>query len=456
MPRLPDSPVDLAALPQQAGWRGMPRKGLSVGIVIVILGLACLGIWFMSRLHQTIETEVGHRAGSLLQATLTRHAQDFADGTLSPGITAGLDAHFRQVSGTLGIFDMIVWNTEGLILYAARSEMTGRRFPLSPQMQEALSGRISVEIAARRHTNGSSETPPRHDQFFEIYVPITLAPEDRIVAVAEYYQDAAVASTALANLRGQIWGAMIGGSLCFTGVLYLLLRQGDAALSQQRAEFGHELTGLAAQREQQEIQLDQIHADLHDGVGQLLTVALLRMSPARDRDVASGPDIQAVQTILEEALTEVQTLLAGTSQSGRHDMALEQAVRAIVDDHRRRTATNVDLRLDTPLPEPSLPVKIAICRSVREGLHNAFKHGGGADQRVALRRIDTLLEVSVTDRGHGMAPNPDLDQRKPIGLDSLRRRIEGLGGSLRLDRQDSGPTRLCATFPLSQTEVPDA
>lgn len=445
MSKLPDISAEFSFLSSQSGWRGMFRKYLSAGILIVAAGLACLGIWFVSRLHQTLEAEVGHRAGVVLEATLTPYAPNFAAGFLPPHIRDRLDAHFHEVSASLGVFDMIVWDPAGRVIYAVRRDMTGQSFPVGPHFEKALSGEISVEIEDEFHAEVSSAPAMDGNKFFEIYVPIRLLSGNRIVAVAEYYQDAAFASRILLNIRWQMWAAICIVGIFFTIILYLLLRRGDAQIRQD-ARVLHD---------QQESRLRQLNADIHDGIGQLLTVALLRMKPAGNHDASD--DARAVQTILEEAMSEVQALLTGTSPAQPFDLPLAQAVGAVVNDHMRRTGTDVDLRMEADLAEPSLPVKIALCRFLREGLHNAFKHAGGADQRVALRTADGgRLEVSVSDAGGGLAVVPGPDLRKPMGLDHLRRRIEQLGGTLTLVRHDTMGMRLSASFPLAQAETPDA
>lgn len=433
----------------------MLRKYLSAGVMILMIGMACLGIWFVSRLSRTLEAEVGYRAGNLLETTLAQYADDFAAGPLTPAVRARLDAHFQQISRSIGVFDMIVWAPTGQVLYAAREEITGQVFPIGSQLQEAMAGQVSVEINDNLHAGPSAGFAAPHAKFFEIYVPIRLAGENRIVAVAEYYQEAVEASKVLTRIRWQMWAAIITVGVFFILVLYFLLRQGDAVLSRQRSEFGNRLTGLARQQKRQENRLTQLHADIHDGIGQLLTVALLRMKPAPDGDPADR-DERAVRTILEEAMNEVQALLSGTSQSQPPDMPLAQAIGAVVADHIRRTGTGVDLVLDPDLAEPSPPIRTAVCRFVREGLHNAFKHAGGADQQVIVRPAQAGLEVSVIDGGRPPTAPADPALHEPVGLATLRRRIEHLGGTVGLVRHAGARTQLRATFPLFSAETLDA
>ena len=435
----------------------MFRRCFYAGILIVAAGLAGLGLWVVSRLHHGVEAEAGHRAATLLESTLSQYADDFADGALSADLQARLDRHFQRVSQAIGILDMIIWDPNGKVIHAVRPDITGRVFPPTPHFRKAVSGGVGIAFEDEFHTDMSAD-PESRGKFFEIYVPIRAAPDGPIVAVAEYYQDAAAAAGMLTHIRGQVWGGIFALGVVTLAILYLVLRQGDIALLRQRMELNRRLAEARRVQEQQESRLRQLNADIHDGIGQLLTVALLRFRPARTRDPArddpGDSDDQAVRMILEEAMTEVQALLSG-SRPGQQDLPLDQAIRAVVNDHVRRTGTLVDLQLDSGVPEPSLPVRIAICRLVREGLHNAFKHAGGKDQRVTMRAAGGRLEVMVLDGGQGPAASPDPAARRPLGLDHLRHRIERLGGTLALHPREGGGMQLCVSFPLVQ-EVLDA
>ncbi|WP_198143165.1 sensor histidine kinase [Paracoccus sp. 228] len=429
-------------------WQGLGllRRHLSSCALIIVVGLAILGVWTASRLQQTVETEVGHRAATVLGSMLNRHAEDLAADTLSPELIGVIDTYFHDISDALGISEMKIWNAQGTILYASRPGLTGSAQPVSDELATALAGEISVSVGDTFHVESGWPSTTTGPQQFEIYVPIRIRSLNRIVAVAEYYQNAAVVSDALTRARWQTWGLLTVIGAMFVAILVMILRYGDAVILRQRTDLSARMADLVLlldrtretqarihQRtirlqEEQKAQLRQINSDIHDGIGQLLTVALLRMKSAPPSSGPQEDGVQSVRLILEEAMSEVQALLSGTSQRPVAELPLADAVSALVEDHRRRTSTEVRTVLADRLPEPSLPVKVAICRVVQEGLHNAFKHAGGRDQQVHLYVDHGTLVIAVSnDARHGQDACRDVT-RQPMGLRNLRHRIENLGG----------------------------
>ena len=448
-------------------WQGLGllRRHLSSCMLIVAVGLAILGVWTASRLQQAVEAEVGHRAASVLETMLSGHAADLSRDRLPPGLTAIIDAHFHDVSGPLGLSEMKIWRADGTILYASRPGLAGTVQPVEEELAAALSGQVSVSVGEVFHDEADHPPTTTGSRQFEIYVPIRLRPLDRIVAVAEYYQDAAAASEALIRARWQTWGLLAAVGAMFVVVMMLILRHGDAIIQRHRRDLGARMADMgqllarteamqariqrrtAQMQEEQRAQIRQINADIHDGIGQLLTVALLRMSASPPGGPAQEEGAQAVRGILEEAMSEVQALLAGTSQHPASEQPLTQAVRTLVDEHCRRTATTVQLLVDPDLPEPGLPVKIAICRVVQEGLHNAFKHAGGQDQRVRLQRADGRLSVTVGNDARRRRAEAGDAARQPMGLRNLRHRVETLGGTFEILHPADHRREIRASFP---------
>lgn len=92
-------------------------------------------------------------------------------------------------------------------------------------------------------------------------------------------------------------------------------------------------------------------------------------------------------------------------------------------------------------------VAVAAQRIAREALSNAARHSRGTQIRVSLAAAAEALTVEVSDDGSGdVAPRPG-----GVGLDSMRRRAEAVGGLLRLAAVPGVGTRVVATLPLGTT-----
>ncbi|MFE1292235.1 sensor histidine kinase [Streptomyces sp. NPDC058751] len=94
---------------------------------------------------------------------------------------------------------------------------------------------------------------------------------------------------------------------------------------------------------------------------------------------------------------------------------------------------------------PSLPadVEVAVYRIVAEAVTNAVRHAGARHIRVTARAAKDSLHVTVVDDGRGAGGSP-----AGVGLDSMRRRAEALGGTFRITSRAHDGTTVAATLPL--------
>jgi signal transduction histidine kinase len=114
----------------------------------------------------------------------------------------------------------------------------------------------------------------------------------------------------------------------------------------------------------------------------------------------------------------------------------------------RRHAETVSAALPVDVVTDDLPplppqVETAAYRITCEALTNAARHAGAHHARVTLFAPDGSLRITVTDDGHGVRAAAG------VGLTSMRRRTETLGGHLDIHSAPGGTT-ITATLPLEQ------
>jgi signal transduction histidine kinase len=98
-----------------------------------------------------------------------------------------------------------------------------------------------------------------------------------------------------------------------------------------------------------------------------------------------------------------------------------------------------------PLPED---VEYELLRTVQEALHNSVKHAN--PRRVDIRLVEPAdapgtLVVEVADDGTGFAP--DVVHLGHMGLESMRQRVQRVGGRLTIDSSPAGSTTVRAVLP---------
>src|SRR5690606_38475222 len=114
-----------------------------------------------------------------------------------------------------------------------------------------------------------------------------------------------------------------------------------------------------------------IGSDLHDGPIQLLTLLTLKLASrtiTRQGPLPAGlaDEIEAVQQIAGDAITELRNISTGLSLPEIGDMTLDQALRSAVSHYVDMTGDSIDIDfrdLDTPITEAA---KICAYRVVQE------------------------------------------------------------------------------------------
>ncbi|WP_026415071.1 sensor histidine kinase [Actinomadura oligospora] len=189
-------------------------------------------------------------------------------------------------------------------------------------------------------------------------------------------------------------------------------------------------------------ELRRIERDLHDGTQAQLVAVALRLGLADRRfetDPAASRELfLAARDGVEEALTQLRTVIRGIYPPILSDRGLGGAVRALAG------AQPIPVRLDVPADGLRAPaaVEAAAYFVVAEALTNVAKHAGAAGAEVSVHRDGPLLRVRVSDDGKGGA-----DEMRGSGLAGIRRRVAALDGVTRIDSPDGRGTTLEVDLP---------
>src|SRR5690554_2109268 len=153
-----------------------------------------------------------------------------------------------------------------------------------------------------------------------------------------------------------------------------------------------------------------------------------------------------VEELREHGVRELSQLLypAGVN------LGLAPAVRMMLQriPSSIRVQAHIDERVvefdDPAFARVSPSVRLLAVRVLEESVSNALRHGQAGHIAVTLTMDDgRLLTITADDDGRGVPANPEFS-----GLESLRERLDRVGGALELTSGPLGGARLSATIPL--------
>jgi signal transduction histidine kinase len=210
----------------------------------------------------------------------------------------------------------------------------------------------------------------------------------------------------------------------------------------------------------QETERRRIAADLHDGVNQLIVGAMLEVTSSRHRVEAGQPDaavtsLDSARTILADVEGELRRVVHDLHPPVLEGLGLTAAIREVAERFSAFSG------IPCPVEVTGRPVRLgdraetSLYRLAQEALKNVAVHSGArhAVVRLAFDADEGCLTIAVTDDGRGFdaadAERRPVPGRQHLGLGSMRRRVESLGGRWAVRSTPGGGTTVQGCVPLA-------
>ncbi len=237
-----------------------------------------------------------------------------------------------------------------------------------------------------------------------------------------------------------------------TGIILFVLQYRARRIRHEKEkgeiEKQHKLNLLNTQLQIQQQTMQFIGQEIHDSVAQKLTLASIytqrlefSAQSSVDREKLTG-----VNKILNDSLLELKQLSRSLTDDKLQGAGLQQLISLECD---QVNATNICTAGFTfnALPDISIAIKSSLLRIVQEFIQNSIRHSGCKEIKINLEVDTKELTMLLEDDGRGFDfQNPD---HKGIGLDSIRRRIQSLGGEYNFTGNAGKGVRLHLTVPLN-------
>lgn len=247
---------------------------------------------------------------------------------------------------------------------------------------------------------------------------------------------------------------MVVFGLSFT--IYYHKRRRESMREKQllKETFDREL--LQTQLETQNQTLQQIAEELHDHIGQLLTVAVMRLN--RLEDEVTDPDaqqsVQQTREVVSTIITDVRTLAKTLDHDTVRRFGLLPSL--TLELERVQRTGRIQTQLITAGESYSLgeQAETVLLRMAQESLNNALKHAHAHLLTVSVHHRPDVFELTIADDGRGF--QPDEARLRPLdragaGLSNLYRRAELLGGSCTIRSRPGHGTTVVINLPRLTT-----
>lgn len=198
----------------------------------------------------------------------------------------------------------------------------------------------------------------------------------------------------------------------------------------------------------QEEERRMIARDLHDQIGQTLTVVNFLVDTALK---SPSGDIHAIlseaKAALVEAIQETRDMSLRMRPVMLDDLGLLPTLIWQFQDYTDKTAIQVDFQhsgLDGDFPTD---IRTAAYRIIQEALTNIARHAGVNEARVIIQVEEETLFIEIEDHGKGF-DQAVLTLTGSIGQSGMRERAYALGGTLKIESELGFGTHIAVELPL--------
>lgn len=210
-------------------------------------------------------------------------------------------------------------------------------------------------------------------------------------------------------------------------------------------QMGSAIKRIYLTKQQQEIALVQernrLARDLHDSVNQLLFSVTLtaRAGVEMTEQQELKETFKEIQTLTQDALTEMRALIWQLRPLG-----LESGLLEAIKNYAEMLGLELQVNVVGVIQLPSR-VEEALFRIAQEALNNVRRHSGVQRAELTMNITSKTILLKIEDAGRGfILPEGKIPS---LGLQSIKDRVNGLGGKVNWKSELGKGTEITVSLP---------
>jgi len=203
----------------------------------------------------------------------------------------------------------------------------------------------------------------------------------------------------------------------------------------------------------EETERKRIAAELHDGVGQMMSAARMNLSSIEDEINFTSPEqkhrFDKVVSLIDESCSEVRTVSHNMMPNALLKSGLSSAVRDFVDKIDT-SIIKVILHAEGLNEHIDNNTEAVLYRVIQECVNNVIKHAGATRLDISLINDADGISVTIEDNGKGFDAS-FINKKKTLGLLGMKERTIMMGGTYVISSKPGEGAIVMISVPLQHT-----
>lgn len=192
----------------------------------------------------------------------------------------------------------------------------------------------------------------------------------------------------------------------------------------------------------------RIAAELHDGVGQMMSAAKMNLSALKSNIQFSTPEqehaFESVLNQIDDSCKEVRHVSHAMMPGALERKGLVNAVEALVNNITN-SALQASVFHEGFEQRADENTEVVLYRIIQECVNNAIKHSGASRLDISMIKDTDHISITIEDNGRGFDKSGTLNDG--IGMKNLYTRVNYLKGSIDIDTAPGRGTCIVVEVP---------
>jgi signal transduction histidine kinase len=225
-------------------------------------------------------------------------------------------------------------------------------------------------------------------------------------------------------------------------------RQHSFSIELEKVKTSFEKELLTTQLEIQEQTFQYISQEIHDNIGQFISLAKLHLNTLNLSDIArAGKQISNSTELLTKALDDLRDLSKSLSSDIIKNGGLTKAIELQISQLKKLEKLKVIYRINGDYRFLDEQKEMFILRILQEAINNVIRHSEADTIEILLSYLDNNLSLLIRDNGKGFDMST-IQKKNTSGINNMTKRAKMVGAAFSIDSAaDRTGTLIIITVP---------
>ena len=217
-------------------------------------------------------------------------------------------------------------------------------------------------------------------------------------------------------------------------------------LNIENLEINYQLNLLKSQLQIQEQTFQNISREIHDNIGQKLTLAKLQINTIDNNEgVDLNNTLMVISKLITDSLNDLRDISRSLSSEVILNNGLIKALENEINQLNKLFNYNFKMKLTGEVLYMSAETELTVFRIIQEALTNSIKHAEATSVFLDLHFINNELLILIEDNGKGFEISVIKDLN---GLNNLKSRTQSLNGQIEINSEPLIGTTIKIKIPI--------